>query len=266
MVQRNSSRLGKILLGSSALAGTLLWAVPVFAQGGGSVETIVVTARHARRAFTTCPAQVTAFTAETIEAKGIQRPHDFISAVPNVTFVETQNAGTSFLVIRGISQARNSEPSAAIVIDGVPMTQPAQFNQELVDIQQIEVIKGPQGALYGRNAIGGAILITTKKPSDEWEGRVTAGYESGPGGKVQAVISGPLADIFKVRAARVLLQYRRPPDERQYSRCFGGGERRSSRGFEHARLRSSGADRQFHCGLASLGGPPEDTRALLRNP
>ncbi len=49
--------------------------------------------------------------------------------------------------MRGISQARNSEPSAAIIVDGVPMTQPAAFNQDLFDIQQIEVIKGPQGAL-----------------------------------------------------------------------------------------------------------------------
>ncbi len=66
--------------------------------------------------------------------------------MPNVTFVTTQNAGTSFIVMRGISQARNSEPSAAIVVDGVPMTQPAEFNQELFDISQIEVLKGPQGA------------------------------------------------------------------------------------------------------------------------
>ncbi len=75
--------------------------------------------------------------------------------------------------MRGISQARNSEPSAAIVVDGVEMTQPAQFNQELLDIQQIEVLKGPQGALYGRNAIGGAIIITTAQPTDTWEERFT---------------------------------------------------------------------------------------------
>ena len=114
-----------------------------------------------------------------------------IASVPNVTFVETQNAGTSFLVIRGISQARNSEPSAAIVVDGVPMTQPAQFNQELIDIEQIEVVKGPQGALYGRNAIGGAILITSRHPSDELEGNFSAGYESGPGFRLRGAVNVP---------------------------------------------------------------------------
>ena len=119
------------------------------------------------------PAQVTAFTAATPSTPKASRfPRTFLDAVPNVSFVATQNAGTSFIVIRGISQARNSEPSVAVVVDGVPMTQPAEFNQTLLDIQQIEVLKGPQGALYGRDAIGGAILITTKQPTDQWEGEI----------------------------------------------------------------------------------------------
>ena len=78
-----------------------------------------------------------------IENMGIQKPQDFLSAVPNVTFIQTQNAGTSFLVMRGISQARNSAPSAAIVVDGVPMTQPAQFNQQPA---RYPADRSPQGA------------------------------------------------------------------------------------------------------------------------
>ena len=165
------------------------------------VGEVVVIARQREETLQSVPAQVTAFTAQTIEDKGIERPRDFIQSTPNVTLVETQNAGTSFVVIRGISQARNSEPSVAVVVDGVPQTQAAQFNQDLVDIQQIEVLKGPQGALYGRNAIGGAILITTKQPGDHWEGSVTAGYESGPGGKGQVVVSGPLGDTLGFRGS-----------------------------------------------------------------
>ena len=192
------------LLGVSAFA---LLAQPnlAFAQtteaGDDTGEEIVVTARQRSEALQDVPAQVTAFSAAQIETRGIERPADFIAAVPNVTFVETQNAGTSFLVIRGISQARNSEPSAAIVVDGVPMTQPAQFNQALIDISQIEVLKGPQGALYGRNAIGGAIVITTRRPSSELEGRVLVGYESGPGYELQGAVNIPLAENFWVRAA-----------------------------------------------------------------
>ncbi len=192
------------LVGVSAFAVLALPGVAV-AQTSDDQATqsdeIVVTARQRSEALQDVPAQVTAFNAAAIEARGIERPADFIAAVPNVTFVETQNAGTSFLVIRGISQARNSEPSAAIVVDGVPMTQPAQFNQTLIDIEQIEVVKGPQGALYGRNAIGGAILITTRRPSNEFEGRVMAGYESGPGYELQGAVNVPLADNFWMRGA-----------------------------------------------------------------
>jgi iron complex outermembrane receptor protein len=190
------------LLGASAFA---MIAAPGVASAQSSDEVaseeIVVTARQRSEALQDVPAQVTAFNAAAIEDRGIERPADFIASVPNVTFVETQNAGTSFLVIRGISQARNSEPSAAIVVDGVPMTQPAQFNQALIDIAQIEVLKGPQGALYGRNAIGGAILITTRRPSNEFEGRIMAGYESGPGYELQGAVNIPLAENLWMRGA-----------------------------------------------------------------
>ncbi|MGE0595568.1 MAG: TonB-dependent receptor [Hyphomonadaceae bacterium] len=197
-----SSKRLSAFLGASVFA---IMASPSLALAQTGEQTtsdeIVVTARQRSEALQDVPAQVTAFNSAAIEARGIERPADFIASVPNVTFVETQNAGTSFLVIRGISQARNSEPSAAIVVDGVPMTQPAQFNQALIDIDQIEVLKGPQGALYGRNAIGGAILISTRRPSDEFEGRIMAGYESGPGYQLQGALNVPLAENFWMRAA-----------------------------------------------------------------
>jgi iron complex outermembrane recepter protein len=200
-VLANSRRSATLLLGTTALAAVLLDVSAAFAQSTGAIEEVVVTARQRSEDIEKVPAQVTAFTSAMIDAKGITVPSDFLNAVPNVTFVATQNAGTSFIVIRGISQARNSEPSVAVVVDGVPMTQPAEFNQTLLDIQQIEVLKGPQGALYGRDAIGGAILITTKQPTDQWEGEMTAGYDNGPGGKVLGVVSGPITDTLKMRAA-----------------------------------------------------------------
>lgn len=205
IVSRRSRAFAKLLFSGTTLAGTFMGMAAAFADdaapNNNGVEEIVVTARRRSEDIEKLPAQDTAFTAQMIDAKGIKNPADFLDAVPNVTFIPTQNAGTSFIVMRGISQARNSDPSTAIVVDGVPMTQPAEFNQELLDIQQIEVIKGPQGALYGRDAIGGAILITTVQPSDEWEAHVTGGYDNGPGGKVDGVISGPITDELKMRAA-----------------------------------------------------------------
>ena len=145
------------------------------------------------------PAAITAFSAETIANAGIQKPADFIDLTPNVNLVETQNVGNAFIIIRGITQARNSEPSVAVVVDGVQQVNPAQFNQDLFDIQQIEVLKGPQGALYGRNAIGGAIIITTKQPTDELEGNVTVGIDNGFGWYTHGGISGPISDGIKFR-------------------------------------------------------------------
>jgi iron complex outermembrane receptor protein len=120
-----------------------------------------------------------------------------------VTIVQTQNPGNSFITIRGVSQARNSDMPVAVVVDGVLMTNPAQFNQELFDIQQIEVLKGPQGTLYGRNATGGAVSIVTQMPGDEFEAKLRLGADSGPGVMAQGTISGPLgdSDTWKYRAS-----------------------------------------------------------------
>jgi iron complex outermembrane receptor protein len=165
------------------------------------IDEVLVTARRRSETFKDVPMTVSVFTAETIQSAGIEKPGDFIARVPNMTLVETQNAGNAFVVVRGISQARNSEPSVAVMVDGVLETNPAEFNQDLFDIEQIEVLKGPQGAVYGRNAIGGAIIIRTKDPGDEFEGRVKLGYGNESSVRAQAGISGPIGDIFKYRAS-----------------------------------------------------------------
>ena len=165
---------------------------PLWAQAPDSLEEVVVTARKRDESLHDVPVAVDAFSAAEIQSAGIVRPQDFIALTPNMTMVQTQNQGTSFITVRGISQARNSEPSVAVLIDGVALANPSQFNQELFDIEHIEVLKGPQGALYGRNAIGGAIIIRTLDPGDELAGKVTLGYDSGPGYKVRANVGGPV--------------------------------------------------------------------------
>ena len=177
-------------------------ATPVFAQTD-ALEEIVVTARKRDESYRDVPVTVDVFTAQAIESAGIRSPADFIAHVPNMTLVETQNAGNAFVVVRGISQARNSEPSVAVLVDGVLETNPAEFNQELFDIAQIEVLKGPQGALYGRNAIGGAIIIRTRDPADEFEGTARAGVGNGTSERAQLAVSGPIdaAKTLKYRAS-----------------------------------------------------------------
>jgi iron complex outermembrane receptor protein len=191
--------------GALLLASPESWAqaaTPVAADEG-KTEEIVVTARTRDESNQDVPISVDVFSEQAIESAGIKKPGDFISMVPNMTLVETQNAGNAFVVIRGISQARNSEPSVAVLVDGVLETNPAEFNQELFDIQQIEVLKGPQGALYGRNAIGGAIIIHTKEPPNHFEGSAKLGVGNGPSEEAQVAVGGPFdaAGQLKYRAS-----------------------------------------------------------------
>ncbi len=183
-------------------AVTVIPAAPVPAQTSDLGE-IVVTARKRDESFRDVPITVSVFNEQAIQSAGIEKPGDFIAMIPNMTLVETQNAGNAFVVVRGISQARNSEPSVAVLVDGVLETNPAEFNQELFDISQIEVLKGPQGALYGRNAIGGAIIIRTKDPADEFSGTARVGVGNGVSERAQLALSGPLNDAktLKYRAS-----------------------------------------------------------------
>ncbi|MBU7578894.1 MAG: TonB-dependent receptor [Porphyrobacter sp.] len=198
--------MGRALLGTTALASATLVAAPLAAQDKAAPEVtddqgIVVTSLRRTETLQDTPAAVTAFDSQAIQNAGIERPADFIALTPNVSLVETQNAGNAFVIIRGITQNRNSEPSVAVIVDGVQQVNPAQFNQDLFDIEQIEVLKGPQGGLYGRNAIGGAIIITTKAPTDEFAGNFTAGVDNGFGYFLRGGISGPLAENVKFRIA-----------------------------------------------------------------
>ncbi|MFL0670442.1 MAG: TonB-dependent receptor [Erythrobacter sp.] len=200
---------GVTFASTAALAAALL-ATPAFAQSAEDAATtaepaaageIVVSALRRDQRLQDAPLAITAFDAQAIQNAGIERPADFIALTSNVTLVETQNAGNAFVVIRGITQNRNSEPSVAVIVDGVLQVNPAQFNQELFDIAQIEVLKGPQGGLYGRNAIGGAIVINTKQPTSEFEGNITAGIDNGFGYFLRGGVSGPLADNLFFRVA-----------------------------------------------------------------
>jgi iron complex outermembrane receptor protein len=145
------------------------------------------------------PIAVTALSEKVIESAGIERPGDAIALIPNVTMVDAANVGDTQVTIRGIVSTRDAEGTFAYVVDGVLITNPNGFNEELLDVAQIEVLKGPQGALYGRNAVSGAILVTTKMPSDELEGQIKIGLGNNNTQKANAVISGPLSENVRGR-------------------------------------------------------------------
>lgn len=166
------------------------------------LDTVVIQARGRTETLQSVPVSVKAFSAQTIEDAGIRAPRDFVAVTPNLSLTESQSVGTSFMTIRGLSQVRNGEAPMAVVVDGVAQSDAKQFTQELFDVQSIEVLRGPQGALYGRNASGGAILIRTKQPGNETSGFVRASYGSGNEKIVQGAVSGAIvADKLLFRLA-----------------------------------------------------------------
>jgi len=130
-------------------------------------DTITVTALMVEDELTDVPATVSVLTDGQIEAVGVSRAEDFIKLVPGVSMVNAAEVGDTQVNIRGINGSRDAENSFAFVVDGVLMTNPAAFNREYANLRQIEVLKGPQGALYGRNASAGAVIVTTNLPGDE---------------------------------------------------------------------------------------------------
>ena len=139
------------------------------------LEEVVVTARARAESLQDVPATVTAFTEGQIANMGVERAEDFVYMTPGVTFVNTVEVGDSSLSIRGINGARDAETNFAFIVDGVLYTNPSAFNREYPDLTQIEVLKGPQGALYGRSAAAGAVIMSTRRPTQEFEGSVKVG-------------------------------------------------------------------------------------------
>ena len=158
------------------------------------LEEVTVTARKRAENLQEVPISVAAFTRAEIESAGIERPVDFISLIPNVTIVDTANAGDTQVSIRGIVSTRDAEGTFAYVVDGVLITNPNAFNEQLVDVEQIEVLKGPQGALYGRNAVAGAILVNTRVPTNDFYTKVKVGAGNNNRFEAQGVVSGALVE------------------------------------------------------------------------
>ncbi len=192
---------------TSASAAALMLAVPLagFAQDDddddisnqtvvGEEEQVYVFGRRRLETMEEIPASVTVLTESTLESAGVKRAEDFIRLTPGVTIVNAAEVGDTQVNIRGINGARDAENSFAFIVDGILLTNPAAFNREFVDLQQIEILKGPQGALYGRNAAAGAIIVTTRAPDNEFRASGTASYANHDSFYGSATLSGPLTE------------------------------------------------------------------------
>ncbi|MGM5470172.1 TonB-dependent receptor [Flavobacteriaceae bacterium LMO-SS05] len=151
-------------------------------------------ARKRLESIQSVPESVTAVTAEQIDITGIDDIGSFLTQIPGISYGESQDPGTVIVSVRGIPQIRYGPSPIATVVDGVYFASADLTSQSLFDIDQIEVIKGAQGLFYGKNAIGGAVVITTKQPKNGFEGKVKAGYGNGNTVKLETNLSGSIVD------------------------------------------------------------------------
>lgn len=173
---------------------------------GGEITEVVVTARRRQERLQDVPDSITAFTAEAIEKAGITKVIEFAALTPNLNFL----GGASFrsgyfnMSMRGIGNSQEGWPSVSFIVDGVPTDSADGINSSgsLAEVERIEVLRGPQSALYGFNAIAGAINIITKAPSNEWTATARALYGKGDDRQFGGSVSGPIiADKLSFRLA-----------------------------------------------------------------
>lgn len=189
------------LAGTTGIALTL--AMPALAQQAApaaneivTLEEIIVTAQRRPTSAQDTPISLTAISGSTLADSGVKRVEDIANMLPNV-YIDNRNLRGQNIAIRGISADLNNpglDQGVGIFIDGVYMGRATATNQNLFDLERIEVLRGPQGTLYGKNAIAGAINYVTRLPGDETYAEGTIGYGNFDSVTGSLLLSAPLVD------------------------------------------------------------------------
>ena len=199
---------GSIPFGFLALA---LIAPMAVAQDGMVLEEIIVTAQRREQSLQEVPVAVTAFTGEALEIANITEAAQYLNLTPNVSYTEDGQVGSRGISIamRGVSNINTDESSfiqsIGVYLDEFSVASVGQgtVNPQLQDLERIEVLRGPQGTYFGRNAVGGALNLTTRKPQPEFDGSASVGFRTFENAAEQYDFSGminlPVSDNFMLR-------------------------------------------------------------------
>ncbi len=186
------------------MGAVLLSAIPQVVQAQdqtqGSIETVVVTALKRDVSVQNAPAAITALSGDQLRNDQITNVAQISEKVPSLDIGAA--GGTTLVAIRGVSMDAiigGLEGSVAIHNNGVYLSQAAPMDFLLMDVGSVEVLRGPQGTLYGRNATGGAINFAPAQPTDTFGGYVNAGYGNFNTWRVESAVSGPLTDNLQGR-------------------------------------------------------------------
>lgn len=168
-----------------------------------ALEEIVVTAQKRTQSLVDVPASVQALTGESLENAGVQSFDDLVQVSPSLALQDNLTPWQKSVYIRGVGTNVNSatvEPSVSAVLDGVVLGRQGQFFTDLADVERIEVLRGPQSTLFGKNASAGVLSIVTKRPDlAETEGSVELGYDEYGELRVKSTYSAPVSDDIAYR-------------------------------------------------------------------
>lgn len=200
------------------------WGQESGAPNVSSIEDIIVTAQKRADNVQDVPASIVAMTGNTLTKLGVSSASDLAKAIPNLNVISVYGEGGSpAFVLRGVTandfSHNQSRPVALYVDDGIRGVAALEIMQ-LYDIERTEVLRGPQGTLYGKNATGGAINIITRKPGFDTEGYLTAGYGSFNRAEVRGAVQTALID--GVLATRLAFSYTK--DDGLIKNVFPGGQ------------------------------------------
>jgi iron complex outermembrane receptor protein len=166
------------------------------ARAASSVETVVVTSSKIKGDIQTVPIAITALSQEQLTSRQIAGGPDLVKEVPNLTFSKTNFSGYT-IQIRGIGTQAISvatDPAVAVALNDIPFIRNHFFEQEFYDVGQVEVLRGPQGTLYGRNATAGVVNVVTAKPTDQFEAMASADWGNYSNRRYEGMVNIPIVD------------------------------------------------------------------------
>jgi iron complex outermembrane receptor protein len=197
-----------LLAGASAPA--LAWAADAPDASSARLDEIVVTAQRRSENVQKVPIAVTVITGEDLEKRQTFSAEQLVQQVPSLTFRKGTTNVNSSLNIRGIgttSFSAGSEPAVSTVVDGVVFARSGQAFFDFFDVERIEVLRGPQGTLFGKNASAGVVSIVTRRPSATTRGFAEASYFEGDEYRLRAGVSGPISDTLRGGVTAVYGKY-----------------------------------------------------------
>ena len=187
---------------------SLLCVVPIVLLGLSSVslaavlEEVVVTAEKRTTSIQDIPISITAFSGEQLENLEVRELQSLSAQTPGMAF--SRAGGEAQVYLRGVGNNTfgiGVDPSVALHLDGIYLGRAQMGLGQFMDIERVEVLRGPQGTLYGRNATGGAVNIITRGPTDEWEGYLRGYYGNFDRKQGEAAIGGPISGSAGIRLA-----------------------------------------------------------------